>query len=255
MIYLTGDTHADIDIKKLNSEEFPAGSSLTRDDYVIICGDFGFIFDAELRSAALKAGKMKTSALSDPYESKFEKWWLKWLESKPWTTLFVDGNHENHERLSAMRVYTWHGGKVHKIRPNVIHLMRGQIFDIDGCSIFTFGGASSHDKEYRREHVSWWSGELPGDEEYEEGLRNLAARGSKVDYIVTHCLPDSIQDRIADHYEHDRLTNYLEHCIFREVSFKKWYCGHYHMDAQIGRFNILYQRKVLIGESAGTKIR
>ena len=28
-----------------------------------------------------------------------------------------------------MEVELWHGGKVHKVRPSVIHLMRGQVFD------------------------------------------------------------------------------------------------------------------------------
>ena len=70
---------------------------------------------------------------------------MDWLEGKPFTTLFVDGNHENFDRLYAYPVEEWHGGKVHKIRPSVIHMMRGQVFAIDGKSVFTFGGASSHD--------------------------------------------------------------------------------------------------------------
>lgn len=57
----------------------------------------------------------------------------------------TDGNHENFDRLYAYPVEMWHGGKVHKIRPSVIHLMRGQIFELEEKKIFTFGGASSHD--------------------------------------------------------------------------------------------------------------
>ena len=59
--------------------------------------------------------------------------------------LLTDGNHENFDRLYAYPVEMWHGGKVHKIRPSVIHLMRGQIFELEEKKIFTFGGASSHD--------------------------------------------------------------------------------------------------------------
>ena len=43
----------------------------------------------------------------------------------------TDGNHENFDRLYAYPVEMWHGGKVHKIRPSVIHLMRGQIFELE----------------------------------------------------------------------------------------------------------------------------
>ena len=61
----------------------------------------------------------------------YEKYWLDWLDNKNFTTLFVDGNHENFTRLYNYPVEEWHGGKVHKIRDSVIHLMRGEIFDID----------------------------------------------------------------------------------------------------------------------------
>lgn len=43
MIYVTGDTHGVIDIGKLGFKNFPEGKNLTKNDYVIICGDFGFV--------------------------------------------------------------------------------------------------------------------------------------------------------------------------------------------------------------------
>lgn len=71
MIYITGDIHGDP--SKLSSDIFPEQKEMTKDDYVIICGDFGLIWEQK--------------------ESKTEKYWLDWLEEKPFTTLFVDGNH------------------------------------------------------------------------------------------------------------------------------------------------------------------
>ncbi|MDE7249846.1 MAG: metallophosphoesterase, partial [Lachnospiraceae bacterium] len=124
MIYITGDCHSNFE--RFNKSIFPEQSEMTKDDYVIICGDFGGVWDKVT-------------------ESNTEKWWLDWLESKSFTTLFVDGNHENFDRLYDYPVEEWHGGKVHKIRDSVIHLMRGQVFIIDGKKIFTFGGAASHD--------------------------------------------------------------------------------------------------------------
>lgn len=55
------------------------------------------------------------------------------------------GNHENFDRLYQYPVEDWHSGKVHKIRESVLHLMRGQVFEIEEKKIFSFGGASSHD--------------------------------------------------------------------------------------------------------------
>ena len=124
MIYITGDCHADF--TKFNMENFPEQKEMTKDDYVIICGDLGGVW-------------MKDE------ESEKEKWWLDWLERKSFTTLFVDGNHENFDRLYSYPVEEWNGGKVHRIRPSVIHLMRGQVFTVEGKKIFAFGGAISHD--------------------------------------------------------------------------------------------------------------
>lgn len=73
MIYITGDTHIPIDIHKLSTSNFGEQKVLTKEDVVIICGDFGGVWD----------------------NSKEEMYWRKWLDDKSFTTLFVDGNHEN----------------------------------------------------------------------------------------------------------------------------------------------------------------
>ena len=49
--------------------------------------------------------------------------------------------------LAELPAEQWEGGKVHFIRENVIHLMRGQMYRIQGKDFFVFGGARSHDIE------------------------------------------------------------------------------------------------------------
>ena len=44
MIYLTGDTHIPIDIDKLSRKSFPEQKQLTRDDFIIVLGDFGLLW-------------------------------------------------------------------------------------------------------------------------------------------------------------------------------------------------------------------
>ena len=46
MIYITGDTHGDW-MSRLNTNAFPEQKSMTKQDYVIICGDFGIWNDAK----------------------------------------------------------------------------------------------------------------------------------------------------------------------------------------------------------------
>jgi len=81
-VFITGDTHIPHDIHKLNSRNFPKGKSLTKDDVVIVLGDFGLLWNN--------------------IPDKEELWWTNWLNSQPWTTLFVDGNHENFYRLNQL---------------------------------------------------------------------------------------------------------------------------------------------------------
>lgn len=216
-IFITGDTHGDIDFHKLTTENFPV-EGLTRDDYVIVCGDMGIVWGSN----------------SDRY---MQKWW----ESKPWTTLFVDGNHENFHKLYEYPVEEWHGGKIHRIMPHVYHLMRGQIFDIDGYSFFAMGGAASHDKWARKLNVSWWEEELPSEQEIEEARRNLTVADHKVDYIITHSLPASLLPFVVCNADQDSATIFLEE-VFNKVKYRHWYCGHYHKDVNLPfRVSIMYQ--------------
>lgn len=220
MIYITGDVHCPHDISKLNTANWPEQKNLTRDDYLIVCGDMGLVWDG----------------------SKHDKYWQEWFEAKTFTTLFVDGNHENHPMLNGYLVEQWNGGKIHKVKPHVYHLMRGQVFQIDGFKVFTMGGASSHDKPFRVPGVSWWTEELPSDDEYQEAEKNLEENNWQVDLIVSHCTADSIQKRLAYWYGHDKLTNFFEAVVKYRVSYKHWYFGHYHDDIDLDeRHHCRYQ--------------
>ena len=248
MIYITGDCHGEFE--KFDIDLFPEQKEMTKEDFMIVCGDFGGIWDKDA------SGGWKTKMLEE-------------LEGKPFTTLFVDGNHENFDRLYNYPVEEWNGGKVHKIRPSVIHLMRGQVFTIAGKKIFTFGGAQSHDisggileydapdfhkkrkelernfKPYRVNHYSWWEQELPSEEEMEEGIRNLLLNDNKVDFIVSHCCASSTQALIGEEgYKRDYLNEYLEK-IRRSVQFKKWIFGHYHDNKNVNAQEILIYEQIV----------
>nr|WP_027872335.1 metallophosphoesterase family protein [[Eubacterium] cellulosolvens] len=248
MIYITGDCHGNFE--RFNARIFPEQKTMTKEDYVIVCGDFGGVW------------KRNTS-------DREETMLLDWLDSRSYTTLFVDGNHENFDRLDSYPIEIWKGGKVHKIRPSVIHLMRGQVFEIAGRSIFTFGGASSHDISggilevdapdfekkrkalqkgflpYRINHVSWWARELPTEKEMEEGRRNLVVHGDEVDFIVTHCCASSTQAILGGgRYKPDPLTNYLEE-IRQKTKFKKWFFGHYHDNKNVNTEEILLYEQII----------
>lgn len=231
MLYVVGDTHGGIDVGKLVKWSLFEFTKIKEDDYLIICGDFGFIWEKK--------------------ETKNEREQLDWLDKiLPCKVLFVDGNHENFDRLNAMDEYLWHGGKIHKIRDSIFHLMRGQVFEIEGKKIFTMGGAPSADKAQRiakedkyfayhpeeeRYSFLWWAQELFSDDDIAEAEYNLAKHNKKVDYIITHCAPYQVEEGNFHFYRDGwgaystRNQRYLD-ILKGVVNYEKWYCGHYHVD-------------------------
>ena len=177
-MFITGDMHGFYDFYKLEEfAESEQGKNLTKKDYVTICGDFGGIWNWCLTGNSV------------PSNPKDVRWTIEELEQKhkieefPFTTLFLDGNHENFSRLNSYPVEMWNGGKVHKISDSIIHLMRGQVYEIEGSTIFTFGGAASHDRgpatgtQLFDHGVSWWPEEICSQAERDEAVRNLAEHG------------------------------------------------------------------------------
>ena len=245
MIYVTGDTHGNF--RRFQPEYFPEQTNMTKGDTVIIAGDFGGVWFGDSRDDET----------------------LDWLENLPFTLVFVCGNHENYDALERYPVAEWHGGKIHRIRPHVLHLMHGQIFELEGYCFFTMGGAKSHDIEdgvlepgspdferrlimlqrkpgakYRVNHISWWAQELPSDEEYAEARRNLEQRNWQVDYIITHCAPTSIVRRESRHNEADRLTDFLQE-IQDKTDYRYWLFGHYHDNRMIDTKHILLWEQIV----------
>lgn len=215
MIYITGDTHGD-------QREWQAIDALLQPgDTIIIAGDFGYLW----------------------FGSRSERKFFDLLAKKPYTVLFADGNHEHFDLLYTLPIREWHGGRVHFLRRNVIHLLRGEIYEIEGKRIFVFGGGYSIDKARREPGVSWWPEELPSEEEYQNAEANLARVNDQVDYIVTHTAPnETVMDCLCRFYgmqplrEDKELTNFLQKVQDRtRDAYHHWYFGHYHIDAELWR--------------------
>ena len=238
MIYLTGDTHGGIDMKKLSRKRLERnGIALTKDDHLIITGDFGFPFTPE---------DIEVYEHPNDHGRNSYKYWIDWFGERPYTVLFIDGNHDNHDWWAKQAVTEMFGGRVqiHPHAPNVIHLLRGEVYTIEGKTFFTFGGAASSDKEYRKEGISWWAGEEASAEDIANAERNLEKAGRSVDYIITHTLPKKKIDRIPMFYYKNapcKTALFLE-SVYETVDYGIWFCGHFHVDMPIyeDRMFVLY---------------
>lgn len=213
MLAITGDTHGEE--KRFTNPDEPYNRLLGEEDFLIVTGDFGFISNG----------------------GYLENQFLRFMaEDLPYTILFIDGNHENFDLLDKYPIIEWNYGKVHVIKnnrvgkPKIIHLMRGQVYEIEGKKIFTFGGGYSFDRKNRIKGFNWFPQEMPTDEEKEEGISNLEAIDWKVDYIISHAAPEETMQRYESDYTREQsLNSYLEY-IRTKTDYKHWYMGHLHMD-------------------------
>ena len=267
-LFVTGDTHGEF--SRFSTKNFPVQKELTKDDYVVILGDFGGVWA--------------------PFtEIPSECYWLDWLNNKNFTTLFVPGNHENYNRLTGYQKGTldnwlfkgkniakdgypqikWHGGTVREVRLTLLMLEPG-VFDLDGRKCFAFGGAASHDIEdgilnpgdyqdeeafkkayalktkyrqrFRVKDVSWWPQEGFSKEQAWQATGALCDNGRMVDYIFTHDCSCS-NKALLGYKEFDELEQFLER-IKCNIFYDHWYFGHYHVDKDLlgGREHAMYYK-------------
>ena len=214
-IYITGDTHCDITKIYNISKKY----KLTEADYLIVCGDFGYIWNGS---------------------------WTKNIDKIervcPATILFIDGNHENFNIIESLPIEEKFGASVHRCGPHTFHLMRGRVYTINGHNFFTFGGAKSTDKHLRTPEKTWWYQEEPTLEEISFGEKTLYDNIDKIEYVLTHECP-SVVKRIIYHGL-DTFTyslpavfdRWIESLYFDAPNFKTWFFGHLHIDETINMF-------------------
>lgn len=204
MIYVTGDLHGDI--SRFKAKTF---KKLKKNDYLIVCGDFGFVWDGSAK----------------------EQKRLKWIGKRKYTVLFVEGTHDNLDLLNAYPTAEWNGGLVHEISGNLRHLCRGQIFTLEDHTIFAFGGGESGDAENRSE--SWIQSELPSPEELATARERLARADHHIDYVITHQCSRSLKSFLAMRDDEANVLDTFLDFVRTSCKFKRWFFGSYHINKAI----------------------
>ena len=231
MIYVTGDTHG---IKGI-IDRLQACQDLTEDDCLIIAGDFGGIWSTSI--AGIKEEIYQLDMIS---------------ERLKFPLLFIDGNHENFDRLSQYPVEKWNQGLAAEIRPNIIYLQRGSNYFLQGNWIFTLGGGTSIDKNARIPGRSWWPQEnIMEHTDIKAMYQNFIYHNYHYDYVITHSAPALWAKKTLamfnSKYFEDDNSNFLTG-LRKMLSYKKWYFGHYHFDYNDKNFRALYWNVVPLGE-------
>lgn len=243
-IYITGDCHTAV-MDRFSFRQHPELRQLDNTDVIVACGDIGIMWPGYEKEAAYV---------------------LKWLTTKPFTCLFIRGNHDNEPwwescpasngnasirlldgdlRVAAIDGVTY---------DNVFLVTSTVILDVCGKKCLCIGGAEStdaynlyypHEKtkikaaRSRREWhrvigKSWWPN---------EGINTTYANAvltrnypnpwlfQKFDYIFTHQSPSgyltSGYNYRKDRWKETDEIKFLEN-IRLSKNFKHWYHGHQH---------------------------
>jgi len=227
MIYVTGDLHGDIE--RFGSKEM---KPLKKGDTLLVCGDFGFIWDG----------------------SKAEQAALKKIAKLKYNVCFIDGVHENFALLGQYPVEEFAGAHARHIGGNLYHLLRGEIYTMEGQTIFAMGGGVSPDDDFRPPDDVRSSWEIPSREEFDLAAANIERVRGKVDFIITHEPPMKIkaflqlkQQTVSAGGEVTGLNTFFEE-LGRCCTFKRWFFGSMHADKFISTTHVAVFRKVLKAE-------
>ena len=203
MIYFTGDMHGD-------KSRFGAWKLrwLGKNDALVVCGDFGFLWDG----------------------SDAERRTLEWIGSRKYDVLFLEGTHDNLDLLDQYPVEEWNGGLTHHICGNLRHLIRGNIFSIQGKKLLALGGGESRDASFRQSGENWWPREIPEFAEVEEWCRRVDEHGCRVDYVASHQAPTSVDSCVTGTVcEATALTAFMDR-FQQDCEFQRWFFGAYHQN-------------------------
>ena len=236
-VYVTGDTHGYIDLDKLVPSKWELGQTLTKEDYLIILGDFGLLWEHE-------PTEEHELPLTDFYNTM------------PWTTLWIPGNHENYDRINALTPIVFDGMRC-RTSPlwKSIYMLESGIQMIQGVPCLIYRGGESIDRRRRIAGISWWRDELVGAKEFQEISDNVEEycnrAGANVDFVLSHtCAKDFFWNMIEDQVIYGDKSNdptmgqlqFFKEFLAEKGMSTQYYCGHFHEEYRKDNFHCLHNK-------------
>lgn len=224
MVYITGDTHGSFERIEMFCERFHPSS----DDIMIILGDAAFNYFGGFRD---RKKKERISKL-------------------PITIFSIHGNHEQRpDTIPSYDILEWHGGQVYveEEYPNLLFAMDGEVYDFEGTKAIAIGGAYSVDKYYRLTwDIAWWPDEQPSDEIKQRVEKKLDSLEWNIDVVLSHTTPLKYEpvEMFVTGIDESKIDNSTEIWLDRiedKLTYKHWYCGHFHTNKHIDRLTILFE--------------
>lgn len=221
MIYITGDIHG----APRRVVNFAKDVHISHNDTLIILGDVG----------------------ANYFLNELDNECKRLLNSIKCTVFCIHGNHEcRPEHIPTYHLKEWHGGKVwvEDDYPRILFAKDGEIYDIEGQRFLVIGGAYSIDAFWRiRRHAGWWRDEQPSDTI--KAFVESQISQHNFDIVLTHTCPRKYEPievflPNVDQSSVDKSTeDWLDH-IEEQITYKAWYCGHWHTDKRIDKIHFLF---------------
>lgn len=237
--FITGDKHRNFDDVK----SFCRDMNTRRKDVLIILGDAGFNYYEDSRDDKLK----------------------KEISNLNITLFCLHGNKENRpQNIGTYGVRSFCGGKVYyePKYPNIYFAIDGEIYTFEGKKYMVVGGAHSVDKiRCLEENKPFWEDEMPDDTvkakvEEKLNLENNSIYGMMthtcpIDYLPTEMFMSTRQNAAIKRKPRkakskklfkpdiDRSTEEWLGKLEKQLDYEVWYCGHYHIDKQIDKINMM----------------
>lgn len=263
-IFITGDKHGDFSEVTIWSHQLINDRN---NSIIIVLGDSGLNFSVnrmyygmnklyEENNTLYKASPFNRVIYRDSTETVIKKNILK--DHVYCDEIFViHGNHEARaETVEGYETKEWNGGIVYfqPEYPNILFAKDGEIYTINGETYFVCGGAYSIDKEFRlRNYWNWFFDEQPDDEIKERAIKNLEKADWKVDYVLSHTcpykyIPTETFDNSTKDLKVDNSTEKWLDEIEEKLDYKKWYCGHFHINKHQDNIVFLFNSVERIGK-------
>lgn len=225
MIYITADTHG----KFRRITDFLEEGPITPDDVLIILGDAGFNYDTVPGSGLRRKAPVNHYGIP---------------------ILSLQGNHElRPEHIHTYREIPWHGGIVYQEEryPNLLFAKDGELYTFDDRTLLVCGGAYSVFKEYRiRKGLSWYPDEQPSEQIKARVERQLDRLDWETDIVLTHTCPSKAvpKEKYIPGVDQSRVDTSTEDwldTIEDRLTYREWYCGHWHINKQVDKIRFVYK--------------
>lgn len=229
--FIIGDTHGYFN--KLN--QF---ISKYKPDTIIQCGDFGYwptLYESQ--------GPYGETYRFFDDKNDFD---LSQIKNHNTKIYWIPGNHEHW--INIEKNYKRNNTTPIQMKDsNIFYCPIGSSEIIDEKQYLFVGGASSYDKQYRKEGFDWFPQEDLTRNDFEFIMDNN--HDKKIDVIISHTCPTEFDVGIYEPY--NKINDWNRKLLSELLKYFKpdyWFCGHWHKFIQKQHKNTKY---TILGHNTG----